>query len=177
MGVTKVPFIDLKLQHSALREQLQQTWNELCQSAAFTLGPQVQQFEQAFAAFCEAKHAVGVANGTDALILAMTALGIGLGDEVITAANSFIATAEAIAHTGARPVFADIDPRTYNIDIDQIEACITPRTKAIIPVHLYGQPADMDPILEIAERHGLYVIEDAAQSLTALGTKAEGSAL
>jgi len=164
MGVTKVPFIDLKLQHSALREQLQQTWNELCQSAAFTLGPQVQQFEQAFAAFCEAKHAVGVANGTDALILAMTALGIGLGDEVITAANSFIATAEAIAHTGARPVFADIDPRTYNIDIDQIEARITPRTKAIIPVHLYGQPADMDPILQIAERHGLYVIEDAAQS-------------
>jgi len=164
MGVTKVPFIDLTLQHSALRGQLQQAWNELCQSAAFTLGPQVQQFEQAFAAFCEAKHAVGVANGTDALILAITALGIGLGDEVITAANSFIATAEAIAHTGARPVFADIDPRTYNIDIDQIEACITPRTKAIIPVHLYGQPADMDPILEIAERHGLYVIEDAAQS-------------
>jgi len=164
MGVTKVPFIDLTLQHSALRGQLQQAWNELCQSAAFTLGPQVQQFEQAFAAFCEAKHAVGVANGTDALILAITALGIGLGDEVITAANSFIATAEAIAHTGARPVFADIDPRTYNIDIDQIEARITPRTKAIIPVHLYGQPADMDPILEIAERHGLYVIEDAAQS-------------
>ena len=160
----KVPFIDLKLQYSALQVELQESWAEICQSAAFTLGPQVQQFEAAFAAFCEAKHAVGVANGTDALTLALAALGIGPGDEVITVVNSFIATAEAIAHAGARPVFADIDPKTYNIDIEQIEARITPQTRAIIPVHLYGQPADMDPILQIAERHGLYVIEDAAQS-------------
>jgi dTDP-4-amino-4,6-dideoxygalactose transaminase len=160
----RVPFIDLKLQLSALQEELQQSWTEICQSTAFTLGPQVQQFEEAFAAFCEAKHAVGVANGTDALTLALSALGIGPGDEVITAVNSFIATAEAIVHAGARPVFADIDPNTYNIDIEQIQARITPQTRAIIPVHLYGQPADMDPILKIADRHGLYVIEDAAQS-------------
>ena len=162
--ITRVPFVDLKIQYSALQQELQRSWAEICQSTAFTLGPQVRQFEEAFAAFCEAKHAIGVANGTDALTLALTALGIGPGDEVITAVNSFIATAEAIAHVGARPVFADINPKTYNIDIEQIEGRITPQTRAIIPVHLYGQPADMDPILQIAERHGLYVIEDAAQS-------------
>jgi len=162
--IIRVPFIDLKLQYSALQVELQQSWAEICQSVAFTLGPQVRQFEEAFAAFCEAKHAVGVANGTDALTLALAALGIGPGDEVITVVNSFIATAEAIAHAGARPVFVDIDPKTYNIDIERIEKRITSQTRAIIPVHLYGQPADMDPILQIAERHGLYVIEDAAQS-------------
>jgi dTDP-4-amino-4,6-dideoxygalactose transaminase len=159
-----VPFTDLKIQHRALQDELQQSWAEICLSAAFTSGPHVAQFEEAFAAFCEVKHAVGVASGTDALILALVALGIGVGDEVITAANSFVATAEAIAHVGARPVFADIDPKTYNIDIEQIESRVTPQTRAIIPVHLYGQPADMDPILEIAERHGLLVIEDAAQA-------------
>ena len=160
----KVPFVDLKIQHRALQKELEQSWALICRSAAFTLGPQVRQFEEAFAAFCEAKHTIGVANGTDALTLALAAFGIGPGDEVITAVNSFIATAEAIAHVGARPVFADIDPRTYNIASDQLEARITPRTRAIIPVHLYGQPADMDPILEIAMKYGLYVIEDAAQA-------------
>ena len=160
----RIPFVDLKMQHSALHEEVQQSLAEICQSAAFTLGPQVKRFEEAFAAFCEAKHAIGVANGTDALTLVLIALGIGPGDEVITAVNSFIATAEAIAHTGARPVFADIDPETYTIDVEQIEARITPQTRAIIPVHLYGQPADMDPILEIAEKYGLYIIEDAAQA-------------
>jgi len=160
----KVPFMNLKAQYPTLQEELQQNWTEILQSSAFILGPQVQQFERAFAAFCEAKHAIGVANGTDALTLALIASGVGPDDEVITAVNSFVATAEAIVHAGARPVFVDIDPQTYNIDIRQIEACITLRTKALIPVHLYGRPADMDPILEIAERHKLAVIEDAAQA-------------
>jgi dTDP-4-amino-4,6-dideoxygalactose transaminase len=160
----EVPFIDLKTQYSALEAEVQQSWGEICQSAAFTLGPQVRQFEEAFATYCEAKHAIGVASGTDALTLALAALDVGPGDEVITVVNSFIATAEAIAHSGAQPVFADINPKTYNIDIEQIERRITRRTKAVIPVHFYGQPADMDPILQIADRHGLYVIEDAAQS-------------
>lgn len=164
MDIIKVPFTDLKIQHRSWQDELLQSWAEICRSAAFTLGPQVRQFEDAFAAFCEVKHAIGVANGTDALTLALAALGVGPGHEVITAVNSFIATAEAIAHVGARPVFADIDPKTYNIDIEQIEARITPQTRAIIPVHLYGQPADMDPILQIADRHGLSVIEDAAQA-------------
>jgi dTDP-4-amino-4,6-dideoxygalactose transaminase len=160
----KVPFIDLKAQFHALQEDVQQSWAEILQSSAFTLGPQVQQFESAFAAFCEVKHTIGVANGTDALTLALTALGIGPSDEVITAVNSFVATAEAIVHTSARPVFVDIDPQTHNIDVEQIEACVTARTRAIIPVHLYGQPADMDPILKIAAKHRLAVIEDAAQA-------------
>jgi dTDP-4-amino-4,6-dideoxygalactose transaminase len=160
----RIPFVNLKAQYHVLREDLQQSWNEILQSAAFISGPQVEQFERAFATLCEAKHAIGVANGTDALMLALKALGTGPRDEVITAANSFIATAEAIVHAGAQPIFVDINPQTYNIDIEQIEAHITPRTKAIIPVHLYGQPADMDPILGIAEKHGLYVIEDAAQA-------------
>jgi dTDP-4-amino-4,6-dideoxygalactose transaminase len=156
--------MNLKAQYPTLQEELQKNWTEILQSSAFTLGPQVQQFERAFAAFCEARHTIGVANGTDALTLALTASGVGPGDEVITAVNSFVATAEAIVHAGARPVFVDIDPWTYNIEAEQIEACITSRTKAVIPVHLYGQPVDMDPILEIAEKYGLVVIEDAAQA-------------
>ena len=161
----RVPFIDLKIQYSALQEELQQSWVEICQSAAFTLGPQVRQFEETFAAFCEAKHAVGVANGTDALTLVLAALDIGTGDEVITAVNSFIATAEAIAHAGARPVLRGYPPEDlqHRYRADRSTGS-RPRQRAIIPVHLYGQPADMDTILQIAERHGLYVIEDAAQA-------------
>ncbi|HEY5869314.1 MAG TPA: DegT/DnrJ/EryC1/StrS family aminotransferase, partial [Candidatus Tectomicrobia bacterium] len=131
---------------------------------SFIGGPHVRAFEEAFATFCEVKHCIGVGNGTDALFIALKSLGIGGGDEVITAANSFIATSEAITATGAQVVFCDIDPHTYNIDVSQIEAKITPRTKAIIPVHLYGQPADMDPIMELARRYGLKIIEDAAQA-------------
>jgi dTDP-4-amino-4,6-dideoxygalactose transaminase len=132
--------------------------------SAFIGGPHVQAFEEAFAEFCEAKHCIGTGNGTDALFIALKSLGIGAGDEVITAANSFIATSEAITTAGARVVFCDINPQTYNIDVSRVEAKITPRTKAIIPVHLYGQPADMDPLLELARRHGLKIIEDAAQA-------------
>jgi dTDP-4-amino-4,6-dideoxygalactose transaminase len=159
-----VPFMDLRSEHDALRADLQRVWNEALDGSAFIGGSAVEQFENAFAQFCEVGHAVGVGNGTDALVLALRALGIAPGDEVITAANSFVATAEAIVHAGATPVFVDIDPATYTIDVNKIEERITPRTKAIIPVHLYGQPADMHPILEIARRYELRVIEDAAQA-------------
>ena len=156
--------MELKDEHRALREELREVWDEALDSGAFVGGARVERFEKAFAEFCEVKCAVGVGNGSDALVLALRALDIGKGHEVITAANSFVATAEAIVHAGATPVFVDIDPRTYNIDVHRIEDCITARTRAIIPVHLYGQPADMHPVLEIARLHGLSVIEDAAQA-------------
>jgi dTDP-4-amino-4,6-dideoxygalactose transaminase len=156
--------MELKDEHRALREELRKVWDEALDTGAFVGGARVETFEKAFSEFCEVKCAVGVGNGTDALVLALRALGIGKGDEVITAANSFVATAEAIVHAGATPVFVDIDSDTYNIDVHRIEDHITPRTRAIIPVHLYGQPADMHPVLEIARRHGLRVIEDAAQA-------------
>jgi dTDP-4-amino-4,6-dideoxygalactose transaminase len=159
-----VPFMDLKSEHDLLRADLQKAWSEALDSSAFIGGAAVENFERAFADFCEATHSIGVGNGTDALILALKALGVGGGDEVITASNSFVATAEAIVHSGATPVFVDIDPSTYNIDVNQIESHISPRTKAIIPVHLYGQPADMHPVLDIARRYGLRVIEDSAQA-------------
>jgi len=163
-----VPFLDLKSQHRSLREDLWRVWDEVLDSAGFIGGSPVEQFEKAFAAFCETKHAVGVGNGTDALLLALRALGIGRGDEVIVPANSFVATAAGVVHAGATPVFVDIDPRTYNIDVNQIENHISPQTKAIIPVHLYGQPADMNRVLELARLYGLKVIEDAAQAHGAL---------
>ena len=159
-----VPFMELKREHEILRKDLQKVWDDVLDSTGFIGGAAVEGFETAFAAFCEVKHAVGVGNGTDALLLALKALGIGPGDEVITAANSFVATAEAIVHCGATPVFVDIDHKTYNIDVNQIEDHITTRTKAIIPVHLYGQPADMDSVLSVAKLYGLRVIEDAAQA-------------
>jgi dTDP-4-amino-4,6-dideoxygalactose transaminase len=130
----------------------------------FVLGEEVRFFEQEFAAFCGARHCVGVANGTDALHLIVRAMGIGPGDEVITQTNSFIATAIGISYAGATPVFVDCNPATYQMDVSKLEAAITPRTKAIIPVHLYGQPADMDAVLAVARRHGLRVIEDACQA-------------
>src|SRR5262245_14274085 len=128
-----VPFMDLKSEHQFLREEIRQAWDAALDGAAFIGGAPVEEFEKAFAKYCEVKHAIGVANGTDALLLALKALDIGPGAEVITAANSFVATAEAIVHSGATPVFVDIDPNTYTIDVDQIEERITPRTKALIP--------------------------------------------
>jgi len=159
-----VPFMDLSRMHDPLRPALDAAMAAVIDRNSYILGEEVKQFEHAFAAYCETAHAVGLDTGTSALELALRAWGIGPGDEVITAPNSFIATASGIAFTGATPVFVDIDPRTYTINVEQIEAAITPRTKAIVPVHLYGQPADMDPILAIAAAHGLKVLEDACQA-------------
>lgn len=160
----KVPFLDLKSQYESIRDEVGQALQSVLDRTAFAGGPFVAEFEKHFAEFCGTQHAVGVGSGTDALWLALQALGIGPGDEVITTANTFIATAEAISICGARPVFVDIDQDTFNMDPSLLEDAITSRTKAVIPVHLYGQPADMDPITEVAERHGLAVIEDACQA-------------
>ena len=159
-----IPLVDLKAQYNAIQGEIDAALAQVITKAAFIGGPFVQEFEKSFAEFCGAKHCIGVGNGTDALFVAMKSLGVGPGDEVITVANSFIATSEAITMTGARVVFVDIDRRTYNIDVEQVEARITPRTRAVIPVHLYGQPADMEPILRMARRNDLRVIEDCAQA-------------
>jgi dTDP-4-amino-4,6-dideoxygalactose transaminase len=159
-----VPFVDLKAQYLSIKDDIDAAIAGVLNDTAFIGGRRLKEFEEAFAAYCEVDHCVGVANGTDALFIALKALGVGPGDEVITVANSFIATSEAIRMAGADVVFVDINPSTYNIDVTRIEERITPRTKAIIPVHLYGQPADMDPIMAIARKHGLKVIGDAAQA-------------
>ncbi len=160
----EIPFVDLKAQYESIKGEIDKAIADVISSSAFIGGPFVKAFESAFAAFCGARHCIGVGNGTDAIFLTLKAMEIGRGDEVITAANSFIATSEAITMTGARVVFCDIRPDTCNIDPESIEGKITKNTKAVIPVHLYGHPADMDPILEIARKHGLKVIEDAAQA-------------
>lgn len=160
----KVPFLDLKAQYELIREEISCVLQDVLDNTAFAGGPFVAQFEKEFASFCQTQEAIGVGNGTDALWAAMLGLGIGPGDEVITAPNTFIATAEAISFCGAKPVFVDIDEHTYTISPSLIEAAITSRTRAILPVHLYGQPADMDPIMKIAKRDGLFVIEDACQA-------------
>ena len=159
-----VPFLDLKAQHTPLRGEIDSAIREVIDSGAFAGGPFVERFEEDFAKFCGVPFAVGVGNGTDALWFALLALGIGPGDEVITVPMTFMATAEAISYCGAKPVFVDIEEETYTMDPLQLERAITPRTKAIIPVHLYGQTADMDRILEIAKCHNLSVIEDACQA-------------
>jgi dTDP-4-amino-4,6-dideoxygalactose transaminase len=160
----QIPFVDLKAQYASIKDEVTEAINGALESAHFVGGEQLASFEKEFAAYCDVRHALGVASGTDALHLALRALEIGNGDEVITTANTFIATAAAIVAAGARPVFVDIDPETYTIDPAMIEPAITGRTKAIIPVHLFGQLADMQPIIEIARRHSLYVVEDAAQA-------------
>jgi len=159
-----VPFLDLKAQYKTIKDEISTAINEVIENTAFAGGPFVAKFENEFAKFCGVQHAIGVGNGTDALWASLVALGIGAGDEVITTPNTFIATAEAISLSGATPVFVDIDEQTHNINPALIEAAITPKTKAIIPVHLFGQPADMDPIMAIAEKHGLKVVEDACQA-------------
>src|SRR5215467_2812076 len=160
----QVPFLDLKSHHAPMLDEINDAIQEVIDSAAFAGGPFVTSFEEDFAAYCNSKYAVGVGNGTDALWLALLALGIGPGDEVITVPSTFMATAEAISFCGARPVFVDVEERTFTMDPGLLEKALTARTKAIIPVHLFGQIADMDPILEVAGRHGLPVIEDACQA-------------
>jgi len=159
-----VPLVDLAAQYRTIAPEVEQAAAKVLREADFILGSEVKRFEQEFAEFCESRYAVGVDSGTSAIELALRAYEIGAGHEVITAANSFIATSLAVSHAGATPVLIDVDPRTYTIDVAVIEQAITPRTKAIIPVHLYGHPAYMDRIQEIAERHRLVVIEDACQA-------------
>lgn len=159
-----VPFVDLNAQYRALRDQIDLAMHAVIDSSQFIQGREVGLFEEAFAAYCHTRHAIGVDSGTSALELILRALDIGPGDEVITAANTFIATVLAITATGARPVLVDVDPGTYNLSVYAVEEAISPRTKVILPVHLYGQPADMDPILQVAERFGLKVVEDACQA-------------
>jgi len=159
-----VPFVNLHRQYDQVCEEIQSAITSVLDSAWFILGQNVAAFEEQFAAYSEAKYGVGVGSGTDALHLALLACGVGPGDEVITVANSFIATALVIDYTGAVPVFVDIDPISYTMDVGQIEGKISPRTKAIMPVHLFGQPADMHPILALAEEHELWVVEDACQA-------------
>jgi dTDP-4-amino-4,6-dideoxygalactose transaminase len=159
-----VPMVDLRAQTARIRSELDAAITRVLDSTRFIAGEDCLRFEEEFAAYCGVRHACGVANGTDALILALRAYGVGPGDEVVTVANTFIATGEAILLNGARPVFVDVDPETFTLDPGRLERAMTPRTKVIIPVHLYGHPADMDAIGEIAARHRLPVLEDAAQA-------------
>ena len=170
-----VPPLNLAGQFAALREELLKEMADVAASGYYVLGPKVTTFEEALARYCGSRHAVGLSSGTDALLVAMMALGIGPGDEVIVPTFTFFATAGTVARLGARPVFCDIVPETYNLDVSQVAGRITPRTKAIMPVHLYGQLVDMAPLLALAARHNLPVIEDAAQAIgahDAAGTKA-----
>ena len=160
----KVPFLDLKAQYESIRDEIAVALQHVLDKTAFAGGPFVENFEKDFAAFCNCESTIGVGSGTTALWLVLLGLGIGHGDEVITTPNTFIATAEAISFSGAKPVFVDIDEQTYTIDLERIEEAVTAKTKAIIPVHLYGQTADMDSILQIARVHDLFVIEDACQA-------------
>jgi dTDP-4-amino-4,6-dideoxygalactose transaminase len=164
MHSTQIPFVDLKAQYQSIGEEVRSAIADTLRNADFILGQAVNAFEEEFAQLCGVKFAVGVDSGTSALELALRAYGIGPGDEVITAANTFIATALAISYTGARPVLVDVDSQTFTMDVAQLERTITPQTRAIIPVHLYGHPADMDPIMQIAQRYELTVIEDACQA-------------
>jgi dTDP-4-amino-4,6-dideoxygalactose transaminase len=175
MATQAIPYVDLAAQHRPLRSELLDAIGRVLDHGQFILGPEVEKFEDAFAALCGTRHAVAVASGTDALVLALRALGIGPGDEVVTAPNSFVASASAIALVGARPVFVDVRD-DHNIDPDLIAAAVTPRTRAILPIHLTGRPAAMGEICSLAARHGLAVVEDCAQAVLAeLGGRRVGS--
>lgn len=174
----KVPLLDLKAQYAPIREEVRRVMDEVCDAQYFILGPKVEQFEHNVAEYCGVKHAVGVSSGTDALLMAMMALGIGVGDAVITSTYTFFATAGSISRLGATPIFVDIDPVSFNIDPDKVRAVLadsSKNVKAIIPVHLYGQMADMDSIMEVASEFGVSVIEDAAQAIGSEYLSTDGS--
>jgi dTDP-4-amino-4,6-dideoxygalactose transaminase len=162
-----IPLVDLTTQYHSIKKEIDAAVLSTLESGHFILGPSVSKFEESIASYLGVKHAIGLASGTDALVIAMRALNIGAGDEVIVPAYTFFATAGTVMSVGAKPVFVDVDPQSYQIDVSRIKAVITPRTKAIIPVHLYGHPSEMDPILEIAREHNLKVIEDNAQAFGA----------
>ena len=164
MANIKVPYLDLKAQYQSIKPEIDAAIARVLDSCQFVLGSEVAGFEQEFATYCGTTECIALNSGTSALHLALLAAGVGAGDEVITVPFTFVASVAAIIYAGARPVLVDIDPRSFTMDPSAIEAAITPRTKAILPVHLYGQPADMDPIMEVARGHGLVVIEDAAQA-------------
>jgi len=176
--VVSVPALNLREQYDSIRDEVEPVVRRVIESQMFVMGSEVKELENELALYCGATHAIGCASGTDALLLPLMALEVGPGDEVITTPYTFFATAGSIWRTGAKPVFVDIEPETYNIDPTRIEAAITPRTRVIIPVHLYGQTADMDPIREVARKHGLFVLEDAAQAIGAAykGRRAGGLA-
>jgi dTDP-4-amino-4,6-dideoxygalactose transaminase len=165
--MTKIPLLDLKAQYAAIRGEVRKAIDRVCETQYFIMGPEVKALEQEVSAYCGARHAIGMSSGTDALLAALMAIGIEPGDEVITTPFTFFATMGAVLRLGGRPVFADIDPETFNIDAAQALSKITARTKAIIPVHLFGQCAEMDEILKVAEANKIYVIEDAAQAIGA----------
>lgn len=162
--MTKIPLVDLVRQYHSIKKEVDEAISKVLDSGSFILGENVEIFEREFARYCGVNYGVGVASGSDALILPIKALGISEGDEVITVANTFVSTVDAILHCRAKPVLVDIDQETYTMDPSKVKEAITEKTKAIIPVHLYGHPADMDPLIEIAEKYGLYVVEDACQA-------------
>jgi dTDP-4-amino-4,6-dideoxygalactose transaminase len=162
--ISKIPLVDLKAQYRTIEPEIQAAMTKVLESTGFIMGAEVYEFERQFAAFCGAEHAIAVSSGTSAIHLSLRALGVGPGDEVITIPHTFFATAEAVIHSGARPVFVDVEPDFFTLDPGRLEAAITARTRAILPVHLYGQCAEMEPILAIAGKYGIPVIEDAAQA-------------
>jgi dTDP-4-amino-4,6-dideoxygalactose transaminase len=167
MSNVPVPLLDLKAQYATIREEVRATVDRVLESQQFILGAEVESLEKEIAAYSQCKHGIGMSSGTDALLVALMALDLVPGDEVIVPTYTFFATAGSVARLGAKPVFVDIDPQTFNLDLEQVEAAITPRTRAIMPVHLFGQMADMDTLMDIAQRNDLIVIEDAAQAIGA----------
>lgn len=163
--MNKIPLLDLTLQYQGIRDEVREAIDRVLESGHYILGPETKALEAEIAEYCGVKHAIGVGNGTDALQLVLDAHGVGSGDEVITTPFTFFASAEVVSQVRATPVFVDIDPKTYNLDVEQLKQKITPKTKAIIPVHIFGQPAEMDEIMEIANEHNLFVLEDAAQAI------------